>query len=142
MGLFMSLNRLTNLMGRTVLVVGGGGREHALTIGLLESPSVSEVHVAPGNAGTAEIATNHAVSAGDVDAQVALAQSLNADLVVVGPEAPLVAGLSDSLRDIGIPSFGPHSAGAMLEGSKSRRKLRPQQKAAPAANSMQDITCH
>ena len=122
MGLFMSLNRLTNLMGRTVLVVGGGGREHALTIGLLESPSVSEVHVAPGNAGTAEIATNHAVSAGDVDAQVALARSLNADLVVVGPEAPLVAGLSDSLRAIGIPSFGPHSAGAMLEGSKDFAK--------------------
>ena len=122
MGLFMSLNRLTILMGRTVLVVGGGGREHALTIGLLDSPSVSEVHVAPGNAGTAEIATNHAVPAGDVDAQVALAQSLNADLVVVGPEAPLVAGLSDSLRTIGIPSFGPHSAGAMLEGSKDFAK--------------------
>jgi phosphoribosylamine--glycine ligase len=109
-------------MGRTVLVVGGGGREHALTIGLLESPSVSDVHVAPGNAGTAAIATNHAVSAGDVDAQVALAQSLGADLVVVGPEAPLVAGLSDSLRAVNIPSFGPHAAGAMLEGSKDFAK--------------------
>ena len=109
-------------MGHTVLVVGGGGREHALTIGLLESPSVSAVHVAPGNAGTATIATNHDVSAGDVGGQVALAQSLGANLVVVGPEAPLVGGLSDELRSIGIPSFGPHAAGAMLEGSKDFAK--------------------
>ena len=94
-------------MGRTVLVVGGGGREHALTIGLLDSPSVSAVHVAPGNAGTAGIAINHDVSASDIDAQVALAKSIGADLVVVGPEAPLVEGLSDSLRAVGIPSFGP-----------------------------------
>ena len=78
-------------MGRTVLVVGGGGREHALTIGLIGSPSVASVHVAPGNAGTAAIATNHPVSAGDVDGQVALAQSLGADLVGGGPAAPLVA---------------------------------------------------
>ena len=70
-------------MGRTVLVVGGGGREHALAIGLVESPSVHSVHVAPGNAGTAEIATNHAVSAGDVDGQVALAQRLCADLSLI-----------------------------------------------------------
>ena len=79
-------------MGRTVLVVGGGGREHALAIGLVESPSVDSVHVAPGNAGTAQIATNHSVSASDVDGQVGLAQTLGVDLVVVGPEAPLVAG--------------------------------------------------
>ena len=109
-------------MGRIVLVVGGGGREHALTIGLLESSSVSAVHVAPGNAGTGAIATNHPISAGDVDGQVALAQSLDADLVVVGPEAPLVNGLSDALRAVGIPSFGPHAAGAMLEGSKDFAK--------------------
>jgi len=122
MVLFMSRNRSSSHMGRTVLVVGGGGREHALAIGLLGSPSVATVHVAPGNAGTASIATNHPVSAGDVDGQVALAQSLNADLVVVGPEAPLVAGLSDELRNVGIPSFGPHAAGAMLEGSKDFAK--------------------
>ena len=89
-------------MGRTVLVVGGGGREHALAIGLVESPSVDSVHVAPGNAGTAQIATNHSVSASDVDGQVALAQTLGVDLVVVGPEAPLVGGLSDALRTIGM----------------------------------------
>ena len=122
MVLFMSRNAPSSAMGRTVLVVGGGGREHALAIGLIESPSVAAVHVAPGNAGSSEIATNHPVSAGDVEGQVALAQSLGADLVVVGPEAPLVAGLSDALRDIGIPSFGPHAAGAMLEGSKDFAK--------------------
>ncbi len=109
-------------MGRSVLVVGGGGREHALAIGLVESPSVSSVHVAPGNAGTSQIATNHDISATDVEAQVKLAKSLDVDLVVVGPEAPLVAGLSDELRKIGIPSFGPHAAGAMLEGSKDFAK--------------------
>ena len=109
-------------MGRTVLVVGGGGREHALAIGLLESVSVEAVHVAPGNAGTANIATNHNVSAGDVGGQVELAQTLGADLVVVGPEGPLVGGLSDALRTVNIPSFGPHADGAMLEGSKDFAK--------------------
>ena len=112
----------TSVMGRTVLVVGGGGREHALTIGLVESPSVDSVHVAPGNAGTSEIATNHDVSASDIDSMVKLAQFLEVDLVIVGPEAPLVAGLSDELRKIDIPSFGPHAAGAMLEGSKDFAK--------------------
>ena len=73
------------VMGRTVLVVGGGGREHALAIGLVESPSVDSVHVAPGNAGTSEIATNHNVPALDIDSIVKLAQSLDVDLVVVGP---------------------------------------------------------
>ena len=109
-------------MGRTVLIVGGGGREHALAIGLVESASVDAVHVAPGNAGTADIATNHAVNASDVSGQVALAKSLDADLVMVGPEGPLVAGLADSLRSEGIPCFGPHSKGAMLEGSKTHAK--------------------
>lgn len=109
-------------MGRTVLIVGGGGREHALAIGLVESASVDAVHVAPGNAGTADIATNHAVSAGDVSGQVALAKSLDADLVMVGPEGPLVAGLADSLRAAGIPCFGPHTEGARLEGSKTHAK--------------------
>ncbi|MEE2747529.1 MAG: phosphoribosylamine--glycine ligase [Candidatus Thermoplasmatota archaeon] len=109
-------------MGRTVLIIGGGGREHALAIGLLESPSVDSVHVAPGNAGTAMIATNHDVAAGDIDGQVSLAQSLDVDLVVVGPEGPLVGGVSDALRAQNIPSFGPHAAGAMLEGSKDFAK--------------------
>lgn len=105
-----------------VLIVGGGGREHALAIGLAESESVGSVHTCPGNAGTALVGTNHAVSAIDVEAIVGLARELEADLVVVGPEAPLVAGLSDRLREVGIASFGPHSAGAELEGSKLHAK--------------------
>ncbi len=107
---------------RTVLLVGGGGREHALAIGLVESPSVAAVHVAPGNAGTASIAINQDVSSGDVDGLVSLAESLLVDLVVVGPEAPLVAGLADRLREVGIDCFGPHAEGAMLEGSKEHAK--------------------
>lgn len=106
----------------TVLVVGGGGREHALTMGLISSPSVGDVHVAPGNAGTAHVATNHPFSTSDVDALVGLAQSLDCDLVVVGPEGPLVDGLADRLMDAGIPCFGPHSEGAKLEGSKLHAK--------------------
>ena len=105
-----------------VLVVGGGGREHALAIGLSESNSVDSIHTCPGNAGTSMVGINHNVSATDVDGVVALASELSVDLVVVGPEAPLVAGLSDSLREKGIPSFGPHSEGAELEGSKLHAK--------------------
>ena len=105
-----------------VLVVGGGGREHALVLGLLESPSVGSIHVAPGNAGTAMNATNHAVSASDIDGLVDLAKMIRADLVIVGPEGPLVEGLSDRLREEGVPSFGPHAEGARLEGSKEYAK--------------------
>ncbi len=106
----------------TVLVVGGGGREHALAIGLAASPSVAEVHVAPGNAGTASMASNHALLDSDVEGLVELAVELDCDLVVVGPEGPLVAGLADLLRTKDIPCFGPHSAGAELEGSKLHAK--------------------
>jgi len=111
-----------NMAGMTVLIVGGGGREHALAIGLVESESVGEVHTCPGNAGTALVGNNHDVSVTDVVAVGELASQIGADLVVIGPEAPLVAGLSDYLRDIGIPSFGPHSQGAALEGSKLHAK--------------------
>lgn len=110
------------MAGMTVLIVGGGGREHALAIGLSESDSVGYVHTCPGNAGTALVGTNHSVSATDVEAVVSLAVKLEVDLVVVGPEAPLVAGLSDRLREVGIASFGPHSGGAELEGSKLHAK--------------------
>lgn len=105
-----------------VLIVGGGGREHALALGLVESPSVGSVHVAPGNAGTEMIATNHDVAASDIDGLLHLAKRINADLVVVGPEGPLVEGLSDRLREVGVPSFGPHAEGARLEGSKEFAK--------------------
>ena len=105
-----------------VLVVGGGGREHALCWGLARSPRVEELHAAPGNAGIASVATRHAAAADEVAAQVRLADELDADLVVVGPEAPLVAGLADELRDRGRSVFGPGREGARLEGSKAFAK--------------------
>jgi len=105
-----------------VLVAGGGGREHSLAIALVASPTVAEVHLCPGNAGTSLIATNHDISADDVDAVISLAEQLNVDLVVVGPEAPLVNGLADILRQRGIACFGPDADNAMLEGSKLRAK--------------------
>jgi phosphoribosylamine---glycine ligase len=105
-----------------VLVVGGGGREHALCWGLARSPQVEQLHAAPGNAGIASVATCHAAAADDVDAQLRLAEELDADLVVIGPEAPLVAGLADELRARGRAVFGPGRAGARLEGSKAFAK--------------------
>ena len=116
-----------------VLVVGGGGREHALVIGLNESPSVNVIHIAPGNAGTALLGFNHQVEAGDVDGLVSLSQHLEVDLVIVGPEGPLVAGLADRLREVGISCFGPHSAGAELEGSKLHAKKIMQELKIPTA---------
>jgi phosphoribosylamine--glycine ligase len=101
-----------------ILVVGGGGREHALCWGLARSPQVERLHAAPGNAGIAAVATCHAADADDVAAQVALAERLDADLVVVGPESPLVAGLADELRSRDRAVFGPGRGGARLEGSK------------------------
>jgi len=110
------------MVGMDVLVVGSGGREHALAIGLSQSESVSSVHCAPGNAGTSIVATNHNIPVSDIDGIVNLAIDLGVSLVVVGPEAPLVNGLSDMLRGESIPSFGPHSEGALLEGSKTHAK--------------------
>jgi phosphoribosylamine--glycine ligase len=105
-----------------VLVVGGGGREHALAWGLSRSPRVTELHAAPGNAGIARLATCHPVRAEDVGGLVALTERLKPDLVVIGPEAPLVAGLADALRDRDVAAFGPDAAAARLEGSKAFAK--------------------
>jgi phosphoribosylamine---glycine ligase len=105
-----------------VLVVGGGGREHALCWGLARSPQVEQLHAAPGNAGIASIAECHPAAADDVDAQLRLADELDVDLVVVGPEAPLVGGLADELRARGRAAFGPGREGARLEGSKAFAK--------------------
>ena len=105
-------------MGRSVLVVGGGGREHALCLALSESDSVHEIHTAPGNAGTQHFGTNHDVAASDIDALIELAIRLGVHYVVVGPEAPLCDGLADKLIAKGIPCFGPQQVHAELEGSK------------------------
>ena len=102
-----------------ILVVGSGGREHALTWKLAQSDLVSEIVCAPGNPGMAKHAELAAVAAEDVESLVPLANDMNADLVVVGPEAPLVLGLADQLRARDIPVFGPSSDAARIEGSKS-----------------------
>ena len=101
-----------------ILVVGGGGREHALTWALHGSDAVRTLCCAPGNAGTARIAENLAIGSDDTDALAEHAISAEYDLVVVGPEAPLVAGLSDRLRGAGVSVFGPSAAAAEIEGSK------------------------
>nr|WP_179519372.1 phosphoribosylamine--glycine ligase [Nocardioides perillae] len=108
--------------GATVLVVGPGGREHALARALAQDPLVAAVHVAPGNPGAAEVATLHAVDTLDGTAVAALATRLGADLVVVGPEAPLVAGVADAVTAAGVPCFGPSREAARLEGSKAFAK--------------------
>ncbi|GAB3248004.1 phosphoribosylamine--glycine ligase [Alteromonas gracilis] len=104
------------------LVLGTGGREHALALALTRDPGVSEVHAAPGNPGIGEVATLHDVDPLDGDAVVALAREIGAELVVVGPEAPLVAGVGDAIRAAGISCFGPTGAAAQLEGSKAFAK--------------------
>ncbi|GAA4795936.1 MULTISPECIES: phosphoribosylamine--glycine ligase [Streptomyces] len=105
-----------------VLVIGGGAREHALCRSLSLDPDVTALHCAPGNAGIADVAELHAVDQLDGGAVAALAASLEADLVVVGPEAPLVAGVADAVRAAGIPCFGPSREAAQLEGSKAFAK--------------------
>jgi phosphoribosylamine---glycine ligase len=105
-----------------VLVLGGGGREHALCWALDKAASVEEVHCTPGNAGIAEIATLHTVDPEDAEGVATLAGELAVDLVVVGPEAPLVAGVADALHDARIPVFGPTAQGARIEGSKAFAK--------------------
>jgi phosphoribosylamine---glycine ligase len=105
-----------------VLLVGSGGREHALAWKLSQSPRLGELHAAPGNPGLSRLATRHAVGATDLEGLTALAGRLAVDLVVIGPEAPLVDGLADRLADAGIAAFGPTAAAARLEGSKAFAK--------------------
>ncbi|MEU9012100.1 phosphoribosylamine--glycine ligase [Streptomyces sp. NPDC048479] len=105
-----------------VLVIGGGAREHALCRSLSLDPDVTALHCAPGNAGIGEVAELHPVDALDGAAVARLATELAAELVVVGPEAPLVAGVADAVRSAGIPCFGPSREAAELEGSKAFAK--------------------
>jgi phosphoribosylamine--glycine ligase len=101
-----------------VVLVGSGGREHALAWRLSSSPALTELHAAPGNPGIARLATCHPVAADDGEGLTALSRSVDAELVIVGPEAPLVAGVADTLRHVGIPVFGPSAEAARIEGSK------------------------
>jgi phosphoribosylamine--glycine ligase len=105
-----------------VLIVGSGGREHALAWKLAQSPRLSELHAAPGNPGIAALGNCHPVRADDGEGLLTLAHSLAIDLVVIGPEVPLVAGVADELRHAGIAVFGPAREAAMLEGSKTFAK--------------------
>ncbi|WP_077079125.1 phosphoribosylamine--glycine ligase [Mycobacterium numidiamassiliense] len=105
-----------------VLVIGSGAREHALLLALRRDPQVTAVIVAPGNAGTARIAEQHDVDVASGDDVVALAREVAADLVVIGPEVPLVAGVADAVRAAGIVCFGPSADAARIEGSKAFAK--------------------
>ncbi len=121
-----------------ILLVGSGGREHALALGLQADPECSELHVAPGNPGIAQIATTHPLVITDNLAIVALAQKIGAELVVIGPEVPLVNGVADELRRAGIATFGPSKVAAQLEGSKTFAKEVMSDAGVPTAKS---FTC-
>ncbi|TML74055.1 MAG: phosphoribosylamine--glycine ligase [Actinobacteria bacterium] len=101
-----------------VLLVGSGGREHALAWKLAQSDGLTELHAAPGNPGIANVGACHPVRAEDGEGLLALARALDVDLAVIGPEVPLVAGVADELRHAGIATFGPSAAAARIEGSK------------------------
>ncbi|MEP7223470.1 MAG: phosphoribosylamine--glycine ligase [Actinomycetota bacterium] len=105
-----------------VLLVGSGGREHALAWKLAQSPTLTELHAAPGNPGIAQLADCHPIRAEDAEGLLGLARSLDIELVVVGPEVPLVIGLADVLRRFGIAVFGPGKRAAAIEGSKTFAK--------------------
>jgi phosphoribosylamine--glycine ligase len=105
-----------------VLLLGSGGREHALARALARDSDVSELHAAPGNPGIDAVAEPHAITITDPAAVTGLARRLGAELVIVGPEAPLMAGVADAVRESGIRCFGPSQAAAMIEGSKSFAK--------------------
>src|ERR1700752_2666630 len=105
-----------------VLVIGSGAREHALLLALRRDPQVEALAVAPGNVGTSNIAEQHDVDVTSGEAVVALARRIAADLVVIGPEVPLVLGVADAVRAAGIACFGPTKDAARIEGSKAFAK--------------------
>ena len=102
-----------------ILVVGGGGREHAIAYSLSKSPLIKKLIVAPGNPGIETFAECYPIAADDIDGQCKLAKDIKADIVFIGPEIPLVLGLKDKLSEIGINAFGPSKEAAQLEGSKT-----------------------
>ena len=101
-----------------ILVVGGGGREHAIALKLRENPEVEEIFAAPGNGGMAAFCTLAPIKASDVEGMVAFAKEKKIDFVVVAPDDPLVLGMADAMEEAGIPAFGPSKAAAAIEGSK------------------------
>jgi phosphoribosylamine---glycine ligase len=119
-----------------VLLVGSGGREHALAWKLSQAPDLEELHAAPGNPGIAQLGRCHPVRAEDGEGLLDLAGSLDADLVVVGPEAPLVAGVVDELRHAGVAVFGPGAEAARIEGSKAFAKDVMREAGVPTANTL------
>ena len=121
-----------------ILLVGSGGREHALALGLQADSACTELHVAPGNPGIEDFAEIHPLDVTSNSAIAALAQSLAVDLVVIGPEVPLVNGAADVIRALGIPVFGPSKAAAQLEGSKDFAKGAMRDAGVPTA---QSFTC-
>jgi len=125
-----------------ILLVGSGGREHALGVGLQADPACTELHVAPGNPGIAQFAQCHPLVITDNQAILQLAQQLHVDLVVVGPEVPLVNGVADILRAAGIAVFGPSKAAAQLEGSKNFAKEVMRDAGVPTAHSFTCTTQH
>lgn len=116
-----------------ILIIGSGGREHALAWKLKQRPDVTELFVAPGNGGTADIAANVPIKDSDIPALVAFAKEKAVDLVVPGPELPLTLGIVDAMKEAGIPCFGPVAACARLEGSKSFAKEVMQAAGVPTA---------
>jgi phosphoribosylamine--glycine ligase len=119
-----------------VLLVGSGGREHALAWKLAQSPQLDELHAAPGNPGIASLGTCHPIRAEDGESLLELSRNLPADLVVIGPEVPLVAGVADQLRLGGIAVFGPSRAAARIEGSKAFAKEVMRAAGVPLAETM------
>jgi len=123
-----------------VLLVGSGAREHALAWGLATSPSLTELHAAPGNPGIAALGSCHPVRSDDGDGLLDLAGTLGSELIVIGPEGPLVAGVADELRHAGIAVFGPGAAAARIEGSKSFAKEVMEAAGVPAPASLSAAT--
>ena len=122
-----------------VLIVGGGGREHALAWKLSQDEPSIEIVAAPGNPGLATLGRCVAVSADDVPGIVALAMQEKPQLVVIGPEAPLAAGLADALRIVGIPVFGPSRAATRIESSKAFAKALMREAGVPTARAVRSI---
>lgn len=116
-----------------ILLLGSGGREHALAVSLASSPLCAQLYVAPGNGGTDLVGVNVALDENDGAAVTSFAQDHQIGLVVIGPEAPLVAGVADAVRAAGIPCFGPGAAGAQMEGSKKFSKELMERAGIPTA---------